>query len=182
VSGRALRVAAFLAVAAAVHALAVWAVPRVVMHRVISNVAAEAGDDGVLRPPPIDAGARRVVLPNPDLLYALCAYDVSDAPLRVRAEPGEPGYWSVALYAAGTDTWFVLNDRDAAGRPVDLVVTGAGTDGVAVPAGATRVESPTVRGLALMRVLVTGDAGQREAAEAARRSLRCEPIRGAGAR
>jgi uncharacterized membrane protein len=177
VSGRALRVAAFLAVAAAVHALAVWAVPRGVMHRLISNVAAEAGDDGVLRPPPIDAGARRVVLPNPDLLYALCAYDVSEAPLRIRADPGDPGYWSIALYGAGTDTWFVLNDRGAGGRPVDLVVTGPGTAGVAVPAGATRVGSPTVRGLALMRVLVTDDPRQRDAAEAARRSLRCGPAR-----
>jgi uncharacterized membrane protein len=176
VSGRALRVAAFLAVAAAVHALAVWAVPRVVMHRVISNVAAEAGDDGVLRPPPIDARARRVVLPNPDLLYALCAYDVSDAPLRVRARPGSPGYWSIALYASDTDTFFVLNDRGAAGRPVDLVVTAPRAAPGAVPDGAMRVESPTVRGLLLMRVLVTGDARQREAAEAARGSLRCGPL------
>jgi hypothetical protein len=60
---------------------------------------------------------------------------------------------------------------------VDLVVTGTGAAGVAVPAGATRVESPTARGLALMRVLVTGDARQRDAAEAARRSLRCGPSR-----
>lgn len=162
-----------LAVAGIAHAATVWLVPRAIMHRVIGGVAAQAGD-GVLRPPPIDAAARRVVLPNPDLLYALCAYDVGRAPLRVRADPGAPGYWSVALYASSTDTWFVLNDRQAAGRPVDLLVTGPQAAGV--PAGATRVVSPTARGLLLMRVLVTGEPGQRAAAEAARGSLRCEPF------
>jgi uncharacterized membrane protein len=169
------RLVAVLAIAAAVHALAIWAVPRAVMGRVIGSVAAE-GRDGPLLPPPIDAGARRVVLPNPDLLYALCAYDVGAAPLRVRASPGEPGYWSIALYTAGTDTWFVLNDRQAAGRPVDLLVTGPGARDVAAPAGARAVASPTARGLLLMRVLVTDDAAQRAAAEAARRTLRCEPL------
>ncbi len=170
------RIAAVLAIAAAVHALVIWAVPRAIMGRVIGSVAAESGD-GPLLPPPIDARARRVVLPNPDLLYALCAYDVGERPLRVRASPGEPGYWSIALYAASTDTWFVLNDRHAPGRPVDLLVTGPGGGGAAPPRGATRVESPTARGLLLMRVLVTGDLRQRVAAEAARSSLSCEPLR-----
>jgi uncharacterized membrane protein len=178
VSGRAVRVAAFVAVVVAVHLLAVWALPRAIMQRVMSGVVAEAGD-GVWRPPPVDAGARRIVLPNPDLLYALCAYDVSAAPLRVRAEPGAPGYWSIALYASDTDTWYVLNDRGAAGRPVDLVVARAGAGPGGLPAGAMRVESPTARGLLLMRVHLEGGAAQREAAEAARRSLRCEPVRGA---
>lgn len=177
-SGRAVRVAAFVAVVVAVHLLAVWALPRAIMQRVMSGVVAEAGD-GVWRPPPVDAGARRIVLPNPDLLYALCAYDVSAAPLRVRAEPGAPGYWSIALYASDTDTWYVLNDRGAAGRPVDLVVARAGAGPGGLPAGAMRVESPTARGLLLMRVHLEGGAAQREAAEAARRSLRCEPVRGA---
>ncbi len=170
------RLAVVLAIAATVHALAIWAVPRAIMGRVIGSVAAEGGD-GPLLPPPIDARARRVVLPNPDLLYALCAYDVATAPLRVRAAPGEPGYWSIALYTADTDTWFVLNDRQAAGRPVDLLVTGPGARGDAAPAGVRTVASPTARGLLLMRVLVTDDAGQRAAAEAARRTLRCEPVR-----
>ena len=170
------RLAAVLAIAAAVHALAIWAVPRAIMGRVIGSVAAEGGA-GPLLPPPIDARARRIVLPNPDLLYALCAYDLGAGPLRVRASPGEPGYWSIALYAANTDSWFVLNDRQASGRPVDLVVTAPGAGAVAPPGGALRVESPSARGLLLMRVLLTGEAGQRAAAEAARRSLRCETLR-----
>ena len=144
------------------------------------------------------AASRNVTCPPADaLIWALAltravanwlwfatnvAYDVSAAPLRVRAEPGAPGYWSIALYASDTDTWFVLNDRGAAGRPVDLVVARAGADTVALPGGATRVDSPSARGLLLMRVHLEGGAAQREAAEAARRSLRCEPVRAAAAR
>ena len=176
VNVRLARVAGFVAVAVAVHLLAIWAVPRAIMHRVMAGVAAEA-DDGVLRPPPVDASARRIVLPNPDLLYALCAYDVSAAPMRVRADPGEPDYWSIALYAADTDVWFVLNDRAAAHRPVDLVIAGPGAAAGVLPEGATRVESPSARGLLLMRVLRGEDPARREAAEAARRSLRCGPLR-----
>jgi hypothetical protein len=65
---------------------------------------------------------------------------------------------------------------------VDLVVARAGADTVALPGGATRVDSPSARGLLLMRVHLEGGAAQREAAEAARRSLRCEPVRAAAAR
>jgi len=165
-----------LAIAAVVHLAAVWAVPRVIM-RVLSN-GLDAGG-AVMLPPMTDATSRRVVMPSPDLLYALCAYDVSDAPMRIQADPKAPGYWSIALYASNSDNYFVLNDRRSEGRPVDLLLTGPGTDAsaVAVPDGATRVSSPTSHGVLLMRVLVADYATQREQVEAARRTLRCVPHR-----
>jgi uncharacterized membrane protein len=169
-----------LLVAVGVHLLAVWAVPRVIMARVIA-ASTPAGTTGVVLPPMTDASQRRIVMPSPDLLYALCAFDVGARPLRIRAAPaagGHRGYWSIALYTSNSDNFRVLNDRQAAGGAVDWVLEGPDAQHTAsgVPAGATRVTSPTARGLLLMRVLVTDHAGEREAADAARRSLRCEPM------
>jgi uncharacterized membrane protein len=171
------RVAALLAAAAAIHALAVWAVPRAIMQRVIASAAPERSA-GVFLPPMTDASQRRIVMPSPDLLYALCAFDVGAAPLRIRADPRAPNYWSIALYASNSDNFFVLNDRQAAGRPVDLVLLGprAYPAPPAIPEGATRVSAPTERGLLLMRVLVGDWAAEREAVEAARGTLSCERL------
>ena len=171
-----LRAASVLAIAAAVHLVTVWALPRGIM-RALSN-GLDAGG-AVMLPPMTDATSRRVVMPSPDLLYALCAYDVSDVPMRIQADPKPPGYWSIALYASNSDNYFVLNDRRNDGRPVDLLLTGpaSGTPATPVPEGATRVASPTPRGVLLMRVLVADYAAQREQVEAARRTLRCTPLR-----
>ena len=81
------------------------------------------------------------------------------------------------MYAANSDNFFVLNDRKAAGVPVDLVLIGPDTPEPAdVPAGARLVRAPGGRGLLLMRVLVSDDAAEREAAEVGRRTLRCTPL------
>ncbi len=166
-----------VAIAAAVHALAVWAVPRVIMNRVLAGTGAAGG--GVFLPPMTDATQRRIVMPSPDLLYAACAFDLGAAPPRIRADPKAPGYWSIALYASNFDNFFVLNDRQAVGRAVDLLLVGpaAYPAAPAVPDGATRVTSSSARGLLLMRVLVADYATQREQVEAARATLRCEPLR-----
>ncbi len=174
----ALRVAAVLAIAAAVHGLTIWAAPRLIMSRVLAGIG-DTGSGGVFLPPMTDASQRRIVMPSPDLLYAVCPFDVSRAPLRIRADPKAPGYWSIALYAANSDDFFVINDRQAGGRPVDLVLAGpsAYATAAALPEGATLVAAPSARGMLLMRVLVADYAAQREPLEAARATLRCEPLR-----
>jgi uncharacterized membrane protein len=176
--GRTLRgLLLFLALAALVHLLAVWALPRAIMWR-LSTTASADERAGVYLPPMTDASQRRIVMPSPDLLYATCSIDVSERPLRIRAEPKTPNYWSIALYASNSDNHFVLNDRQAGGAPVDLVVVGpkAYAQPPAIPPGARVVNAPSARGLLLMRVLVADYAAEREVVEAARRTLRCEPL------
>lgn len=173
------RLLALLAVAVLTHALAVWALPRLIMNRVLSRVTAEAQTPGaVFFPPLTDHLQRRVVMPSPDLLYAGCAFDVSQRPLRIRADPKSPQYWSIALYASNSDNFFVINDRQAAGAPVDLVLrTDSSTrPDAATAAGAREVIAPSSTGLLLMRVLVTDYEREKDTVEAARRSLRCEPL------
>ena len=166
-----------LGLAAAVHGLAIWAAPRLIMVRVLDQAAPLPG---VNFPPPTDHTQRRIVMPSPDLLYATCVYEVATRPLRVRLDPvpapDAARYWSLALYAANTDNVFSLNDREAGGSAVDLtLVPASGALDAAVPAGSRTVKVPGTRGLLLMRVLVPDRARDLAAAESLRRALRCEP-------
>jgi uncharacterized membrane protein len=109
-----------LATAILVHLLVVWATPRLIMNRLMTGPAAQAMAmrNQAAFPPAVDASARRVVMPSPDLLYSVNVFDVSAGPVRVRANPGLPSYWSIALYAANSDNFFVLNDRQAGTDPI----------------------------------------------------------------
>lgn len=172
-----------LAIAAGVHLFVVWALPRVIMHKVLNTSPQDLGakpgsTTNVYFPPMTDASQRRIVMPSPDLLYATCVFDVSARPLRIRADPRLPGYWSVALYGANSDNFFVINDRQLAGKPLDLVLVGAqgAPAGTPLPAGARVVSVPSAKGLVLMRVLVADYAAEQAVLEPARRTLRCEAL------
>ena len=60
-----------------------------------------------------DENARAIVRPSPDLLYAGCAFDLADGPLRIQATVPRDTYWSLSMFAANTDNFFVVNDRAA---------------------------------------------------------------------
>jgi len=164
-----------LLVMALTHALTVWAIPRLIMDRIITlgggDAAMQQSGTGVYLPPPTDHTQRRIVMPSPDLLYATCAFDVSEQPLRVSLDTRYDRYWSIALYASNSDTFFVVNDRDAPDGRVDLLVKSPRHAGPST--AAQTVTAPTHRGFLLMRLLVNDDPVVRAAAEAARQALRC---------
>lgn len=173
------RAAGPLLVAVAAHLLTVWALPRVIMWRLSANATPDAAAlvNGAFFPPMTDHTARRVVMPSPDLLYATCSFDVSQRPMRIQANPQSPRYWSIALYGANSDNFFVVNDRQAKGQPVDLWLVGPQKSGQTPngPPGTQTVQAPFARGLLLMRVLVSDYERDKSVVEAARRSLRCKP-------
>ena len=166
-----------LSTALIVHVLAVWATPRLIMNRLMNGPTAQAMNmlNQAAFPPAVDASARRVVMPSPDLLYSVCVFDVSAGPVRVRANPGLPSYWSIALYAANSDNFFVLNDRQAGAAPVDLwlVSEGPNAQDPAMPPGTRLVVSPSTQGFLLMRVLTADYEAEKAIVEPARRSLQC---------
>ena len=166
-----------LVVAACSHLLTVWAAPRLIMREAMARIAKDS-TNGVYLPPPTDHTQRRIVMPSPDLLYATCAADLSEQPLRVSAEVAHPRYWSVALYGANSDNFFVVNDRKVADpSQLELLVVAPGTElyTITTPPGATIVEAPSGKVLLLMRLLVTDDGADLASAERARQSLRCQP-------
>lgn len=161
------------------HGLTIWAVPRLIMDRIIDLVTADSSlerANGVTLPPPTDHTQRRIVTPSPDLLYATCFFDLADGPIRVTLSTDYPRYWSIALYASTSDNFSVVNDRNAPSGRVDLTVVAPGHNAATstLQNDETRVVvSPTRRGMLLMRLLVNDDPAVRSAAEVARRSLRC---------
>ena len=178
-----------LTVAVLAHLLTVWALPRLIMREAMTRIGEEtslqaraqgapSAVTGVYLPPPTDHTQRRIVMPSPDLLYATCALDLGAGPQRITAQVEHPRYWSVALYGANSDNFFVVNDRKTT-EPgqLDLWVVAPGTDraALAVPAGSTVVEAPSAKSLLLMRLLVSDDPADLESAQRARASLRCLP-------
>ena len=176
--------AGFAVVAVLVHLLAVWATPGVIMRIVGNKVTAIASGaavpgvaeahDGVLHAPQVTAQSRSVVMPSPDMLYSVCTFDVSQRPLHISAHPALGSYWSIALYASNTDNFYVLNDRQAGSKPVDLTLVSrhsadAGKPGVVVP--------PTDTGVLLMRVLTGNYEAEKAVLEPARRTLQCTPAK-----
>ena len=173
------RVLALLTTAILVHLAAIWAAPRLLMHIVMDGPQARSlgMHNRAAYPAPITAASRMVVMPSPDLLYSVCAYDLSAGPLRVQADPRLPTYWSIALYSDRSDNFFVINDRQAADRPVDLWLSAPGGNASAdpVPSGSQVVVSPSVKGFLLMRVLTSDYAAEKDRVEPARRTLTCTP-------
>ena len=175
------RIATLLTTAVLAHLLTVWAVPRLIMQVLMNGPMAQQMNmrNQAAFPPPVIAQSRTVVMPSPDLLYSVCVFDLRDGPVRVRAAPHLPGYWSIALYSANSDNFFVRNDRQAQGAPIDLwlVPAGGAKGAMPVPQGAQVVVSPSGTGFLLMRVLASDYQADQVQLETARRTLRCEPAK-----
>ena len=139
--------------AAAIHLLAVWSFPSVIMTlagRVISKKA--QGVNVIYHSPPVDVQNNEVVMQSPDLLYSSFVFDLAQTPVRITA-PVPDTYWSLSLYDMTTTNFYVLNDRMASGQSVDVLLVDKNTT---PPASETAriVVSPTTRGVGLLRTLV----------------------------
>ena len=172
-SARLLRRAAIvLAIAAATHLVAIWAVPRVIMRVVIERSAAIAGGPNKPHhPPAVDDKSRWVVLPSPDLRYSTCSLDLSQGPVVVSATPPE-SYFSLSVFDAVTDNVFVISNATTGSGPIHLVIAGPGTAAPSEPAGAKLVTMPTEKGLLLLRALAATPE-LAAAADKARETLAC---------
>ncbi len=167
-------------VAGLTHLAVMQALPGLVMAKILagftSDPSASEAARRVTRPPVTDASARMVVMPSPDLLYAACRFDVSQKPVRIKGAIGYDRYWSVALYGARTDMFFVTNDTQQQGKPVDLLLVSASGNAspATVPEGARVIIAPTDTGLMLTRLLVGNDEASRAKALAAREQIDCQ--------
>jgi uncharacterized membrane protein len=137
-----------LAIAVVVHFAAIYAVPRVLMHVAMERFGAGGANKWNFGER-VTATSRQIVRPSPDFAYSACVYDLSDGPVVITATPWD-NYWSLSLYGANTDNFFVIDDREARfGAEITLVQRGREH-----PEGASMVvESPSTRGIALIRRL-----------------------------
>lgn len=132
-------------VAVATHYAAVLAFPYLRMEAAMRGISGGERVNVWLHARRVTPDSRRVVRPAPEFAYSSCVYDLSQHPLRLHVAAW-PRYWSLSLYAANTDNFLTLGDRDHPAG-VDLVLT-------AGDAPAAAVHSPSTRGIALIRRLV----------------------------
>ncbi|MEZ5994475.1 MAG: DUF1254 domain-containing protein [Hyphomonadaceae bacterium] len=139
---------AALAIAVLTHLAVVYATPRVLMAVAFDRIG--AGGFNTWRPADrVTALSRQVVRPSPDFAYSACVYDLSEGPVTISAGPWG-AYWSLSLYAANSDNFYVIDDREARrGAAITLIRRGRSHPDDAQ----TVVESPSVRGIALIRRL-----------------------------
>ncbi|MGQ0533910.1 MAG: DUF1254 domain-containing protein [Caulobacteraceae bacterium] len=152
-----------LAIAALVHFAVIYAAPRVLMNVAIERIGA-GGFNAWRVSDRVTPASRQIVRPSPDFAYSACAFDLSGGPMLISASPWN-AYWSLSLYAANSDNFFVIDDREARhGAEITLVRRGGRH-----PEGASRVvESPSTRGVALIRRLAPTPDSYDRAREVAR--------------
>lgn len=169
-SGAAKYVWAALAVAVLAHLAFIHAVPRVLMSVAMTRVADGATNAWRLAER-VTPASRAIVRPSPDFAYSACPYDLSEGPIAIRVAPWD-GYWSLSLYAANSDNFFVIDDRETDGG-VEILLS-RGPSGEQADAGVRAVRSPSARGIALIRRLAPTQADYDAAAQAARGDV-CAP-------
>ncbi len=141
-----------LVVAIAAHIITLVAVPIIIMN----GAMAKYPTNQLMKGTKTTAQSRNVVRPSPDLVYSIVCYDVSKEPIRFTAKVPTDTYWSVSMFQANTDNFFVVNDRQVKSNPVEILL---GKQGRQYPnAGAAQVVlSPTDRGILLVRHLLVSD-------------------------
>lgn len=148
-------VLAALATAVLAHFAFVYAVPRVLMGLAITRSG--GGHYNAWRlADRVTPASRAIVRPSPDFAYSICPYDLGNGPVTINVAPWD-AYWSLSLYAANSDNYFVVGDREVRGAAIITLTRRAPDD--AEEADVTTVESPSTRGIALIRRLApTADA------------------------
>lgn len=166
-------VAGTIALAAVFHILTVLVFPYGIMNRAIAGIAVEAGGvNKATYPDRATAAARGIVRPSPDLLYTACVYDVSDRPLKLTS-PVPDTYWSLSTFAANTDNFFVVNDREVRGKRIEIIL--AANENAASEPGVPLIVAPSTRGIVLFRSLVPSEEAAADI-DMLRKQANCEPL------
>jgi uncharacterized membrane protein len=116
----------------------------------------------------------------PDMLYAMCRYDLSEGPVAVAATVLAPG-WALSLHSPMGTNFYVLPGQAQRHLDVSFVITPSGPDAAPLPirresSDDTQVASPTSEGLVVLRAPLRGLAWTAEA-EAALQAASCAPAR-----
>jgi uncharacterized membrane protein len=102
--------------------------------------------------------AAGLVREDPFLETAVCAFDLTEDPVRLSAS-GQVPFWSLATFDAASNETFSINDRTASGRALDIIIatpSQATALRKAVPASLMQsiiVETQQAQGYAVLRAM-----------------------------
>ncbi|ARN75726.1 DUF1254 domain-containing protein [Oceanicoccus sagamiensis] len=148
-------------------------VPHLVMERLYSKIEERISPNKLNVNPRPDETSRWVVRPSPDLLYASCLYNLEQGSVVITA-PVTDRYWSMQFYQMNTDNFAgITNQRDEhvrIGTQVEVTLIGPEADPEQYSGEV--IQSPTARGMMLIRASGIGDDTE---AKAALELSRCSP-------
>lgn len=163
-----------------VHLTTVLALPRLASRNADTRLAALADRHEVVVAPQTGDAAQLIPFRDPATALAICRFDLSTGPVRVKATPGD-SFMAIAFHAPTGGVFYALTDRSAARGAMDaLVVTQAqlealqATDPEDEPVRELRLVSPQRTGFVTFRTLAL-EPGQSGEAEALLRTARCAP-------
>jgi uncharacterized membrane protein len=158
-------------IATLTHGALLYFGPSLIMSRAMGRMAERGGWNTMTHAPRVNATNDTIVRSSPDLLYSVCPYDLAYGSLRIFAEVPKGTYWSMSFYDMNTNNYRVINDAEASAG-MALVVVRRPTNESLTPVGAEVINSPSDRGLVLIRTLINDDARLAEI-DKVRRSATC---------
>ncbi|CAD7027638.1 hypothetical protein REJC140_02526 [Pseudorhizobium endolithicum] len=106
--------------AALLHLVIILALPYFSEKDAYTRVLAEGGRHEFHLLPDLRDRAG-LVQEDPFMELAVCAYDISQGPIRIYAQ-GDVPFWSLGIYDAASNEVFSINDRTAAAGILDVVL------------------------------------------------------------
>ncbi|MCW5906861.1 MAG: DUF1254 domain-containing protein [Chitinophagales bacterium] len=130
----------------------------------------------VISPPKTDAKLRRVVLPNPDFVYSVIFYDVSEHDVVLTGEfPDTSQYACIGFYGNNLQPYRVINNQTGVTGSYKIRLTANNSSKLANNANRYfTVQAKTKQGSILMRLLVTDSVHLKQAAEIQRKLMIAE--------
>ncbi len=162
-----------LVLAALIHLAAVYFLPSLIVGQAHSRITAAAGTNTITHGPRVDETARQVVRASPDLLYSICAFDLSDGPVRFTAPIPQNTYTSLSFYTMDSTNFYAENDRTAAEGRFDVTLVKEASQ-MSTDGQSRMIVAPGPKGIALFRTLIA-DESAFDRLNTTRRQAACIP-------
>ena len=177
-----LYIALCLVLAGLIHVIAVLTLPTLAPRDAHARLAALGPTNTMIQLPPPAPGRQVMPLMAPDVRYAVCRYDLSEGPVRLKARIAD-GNWLIAFYTPLGENYYTVVGGDLKRPDVDLIVATedqsiaeVGVDSTEAFDNVVVVSSPVVEGIALVRAPLTGQSRSAEADQALKTTY-CGPYK-----
>ena len=166
-----------------IHLVSVLALPQIATQDAYSRLVPMTSLNAVTQLPLADPLNSPMPFMDPALAQAICRYDLSDGPLKLKV-PVSQSYTSVSFYTRNEIAYYAINDRSAGKKVIELdLMTEAQhnelpEDEDITAADRLIIDSPTVTGLIVMKALAAEPGlmpQARASLEAATCSVQTEP-------
>ena len=162
---RLMRALLLAAIAAAiVHICATFAIPHLVSTSAYERLTPRLPSNVLVQLPPPAPNAQLLPYQAPDMLYAVCRFDASQAPVVVRASLPEPG-WTFALYSPAGDNFYVAPGQEQRRTEIHALLVPQGDSWMGNRSAAsasdrslTEIQTPSPKGLLVIRAPIKGQA------------------------